>query len=364
MKNIREINFGVLVIGAICVVASMFLGPIPFVIGAIFIVIGVAWGVYRFVGSDMDQGNVCLIAGVATVIMLCAVGVQSIKQIDAGNVAIVINSPNEDMKGETFTNGWYFNPLFITSNVETIRYNTQVIEYAGFDNSDDVVGSITGISKDLQTIFMDVAIAYNIKESDVKNMRYTFGEDWRGIIDQVIRSEPRKVCSSYEAEELMKRTRIEGATSKNLEKEMFDAVVSEFKAKKFPINVVGIYVREIRVPDEFAKSIEQKLVAEQMKEKAKIDAERIEIEAKALAVRLQEEAIGEAEAMKTIADAKAYAINILLKEFLDEASDGDVALQMMLAKLYIDALVDPNSNITFVIVGDGAGGYVVVPQLP
>ena len=353
----RKINFVLLGIGAITLLSSLFIGVIPFVIGAILIVIGFVWGTYRLISSEFDIGWVCFIFGIVLVALLVVAGGGAIKQVDAGEVAIVINSPNEDMRGAVYDNGWYFNPLFITSNVEIIRYNTQVAEYVGYDVSDDNIGSITVISSDIQTIFMDVAVIYNIDRDDVSSLRYTFGSDWRNIIDNTVRGDKlRSVCVQYSAEDLLKRTRADASGQVNLETEMFEAIVDEFAKQKFPVNVVGVYVREIRVPTELAKAIEQKIVAEQLKLKAGIDAERILIEANAQAAKQVALSQGEADAMMVLAQAKADAVNMILMEFKD--SGGDPDLQAFLAWEYINVLRDPNSNVTFVVV-PSEGGYLI-----
>lgn len=61
------------------------------------------------------------------------------------------------------------------------------------------------------------------------------------------------------------------------------------------------------------------------------------------------------------AQANVNAINLLLAEFVATASDPDIALQGYLAYMYIQALTDPNSNITYVIVpNDGTGVFVTI----
>ena len=177
------------------------------------------------------------------------------------------------------------------------------------------------------------------------------------VVHQVVRSVQRGICATYDALDIVgtDRATIETAITNQIKNDI------EMKGgQPTGINVVDVKIREMRIPAGLQSAVEQKLIANQLLEKAQIDLERIKVEAEAEAEKRVIEATADAEVIMIRAQATADAINMVLQEFVD--GGGDVDMTAYLAYLYIQALTDPNSNITFVIVpNDGTGVFVTLP---
>jgi regulator of protease activity HflC (stomatin/prohibitin superfamily) len=168
-------------------------------------------------------------------------------------------------------------PKYALANVENIRYNTQTVEYIGFDDDIDTVGGISVLTKDSLVIDMDIAVTFHIPQSMVKKLRFEYGEDWKiTILHQEVRSVPRLTCVNYTALEIIsdKRSDVESAITSNLSSQIMDRCDGCIVVDK-------VIIREMRIPTAMSEAVEQKLIAQQQLEKAQIDLERIQVEAEA-----------------------------------------------------------------------------------
>jgi regulator of protease activity HflC (stomatin/prohibitin superfamily) len=351
MKRIFLI-LGIAGIGVL--ISSCVLGIFAFAAGAVLVLVTLGYGLFVFL--DTKDRQLLVIGGMGAIALLVLTSMSMI-MIDAGEVGVVTNSADGKMKGATLENGWHFSPSFILSTVETMRCNTQVTEYVGSDTIDDLSGSVMIMSKDQMYIFIDMSVSYNINPGDAKDVRFTYGSDWKiVVVHQVVRSVPRVICADYDALEIVGTKRAE------IETKILDEIKKGIETKggqKTGINVVDVKIREMRIPVGLQNAVEQKLIANQLLEKAQIDLERIKVEAEAEAEKRVIEATADAEVVMIKAQATADAINLVLMEFVD--SGGDVDMTAYLSYLYIQALTDPNSNIKYVIVpNDGTGVFVTI----
>jgi regulator of protease activity HflC (stomatin/prohibitin superfamily) len=320
----------------------------------LLVLIVFGYGIIEFLGKR--ERTLIAIGGIGMVALLMITSV-SVVTIDAGEVGVVTNSASGDLKGSVLTNGWHFDPRYATSSIDTIRYNTQISEYIGKDRMDDIDGSVMVMSKDQMYIYIDLSISYNITESEAANLRFTYGPDWKVIIvHQVARSVPRAICAEYDA------LNIVGIDRPAIELAIMNKITDDIETKggkATGLNVVDVKIREMRIPEGLQAAVEQKLIANQLLEKAQIDLERIKVEAEAEAQKRIIEATADAEVVMIRAKATADAINLVLQEFVD--SGGDPDMTAYLSYMYIQALTDPNSNITYVIVpSDGTGVFVML----
>jgi regulator of protease activity HflC (stomatin/prohibitin superfamily) len=352
--KIKPIGYILMIIGIVLVVSSIFIGSIMFGIGLLIGIVGIVI-VIASIGDEFEAIGFAIF----TLVLLCVSGgivVSSLQTVSAGEVKIVINSPAEELKGEVLTNGWHFDTRFVMSNIDTMRFNNQITEFIGKDSMDDLDGSVMVMSSDQLYIFIDLSVTYNITESECAKLRFTYGEDWKvSIIYQALRSVPRTICASYTALDIV------GVNRTTVEQAITEGITDALETKGglvTGVNVVDVKIREMRIPDGLAKAVEQRIIAEQLLEKSKVDLERIKVEADAEAKRKVIDATADADVIAIKAQANADAINKVLLEFVD--SGGKVDIQAYLAYLYIQALTDPNSNITYVIVPSD-GGYIVVP---
>jgi regulator of protease activity HflC (stomatin/prohibitin superfamily) len=269
----------------------------------------------------------------------------SLVSVSAGNIAVITNSPNSELIGSTLNEGWHFDPIYALSNVEIIRYNTQTEEFVGDDYApDDDFGSIQVLSKDNLAIVLDFSITYNLPVDNVSHIRMTYGADFEDtIIKQVARSVPRDVCANYNATEII------GDSRTVVEQTIKQRVTSGIEG--FGVDVVEVKLRDIRPPTSLMNAIEEKKVAEQAVITAEYNKQRITIEAEAEMTKILIEADANAQAMIMKANGSAQSIKMVMDMMQGENQNETV--MNYLTWLYIQALMDPNSNVEYVITDSG-----------
>jgi len=163
---------------------------------------------------------------------------------------------------EPISTGWHFYfPL--VSWIETWDVKTQELkEVATVPSSEGLISQL------------DISILYNVPKDRVVFVRKTTGRDYREtIIEPYVREAIRNIVSGYAVKALF---------SDEGRHEIGNKILAFLKEKLEPrgINVQDVLLRDVRLPQSFAASIESKLRAEQeslQKEfeltKAKKDAE-------------------------------------------------------------------------------------------
>lgn len=340
-------------IGTIAFVSSFFFGLAAFVICVVCFMICLLFGVVSILNDG--PGLLGLASGVMMVVVVLVL-VGSLITVSAGGVAIVVNSPDSEMIGDTLNEGWHFNPIYLLSNIETIRYNTQTAEFVGDDyTADDDAGSIQVLSKDNLAIVLDFSITYNIPRDNVSHIRLTYGPDFADtIIKQVARSVPRDVCANYNATDIIGNDRTQ------VEQTIKSKVTAEIE--HYGVDVIEVKLREIRPPTSLMNAIEDKKVAEQAVITAEYNKQRITIEAEAEKTRVLIEANATAQAMILTATGNAEAIEMIMQ--MMQGDDQNATVANYLLWLYIQALMDPNSNVSFVLVPtDGSVPIIFNPTV-
>ena len=256
----------------ILVSLSVILGVVPFAIGVVLAIASIIIGI-----KGRKSGAKSGIAfGILAFVIVILIASMSFVQVGAGEKGVVVNSPAGNI-GEVIDEGWHMDPKYALANVENIRYNTQTVEYIGFDDDIDTVGGISVLTKDSLVIDMDIAVTFHIPQSMVKKLRFEYGEDWKiTILHQEVRSVPRLTCVNYTALEIIsdKRSDVESAITSNLSSQIMDRCDGCIVVDK-------VIIREMRIPTAMSEAVEQKLIAQQQLEKAQIDLERIQVEAEA-----------------------------------------------------------------------------------
>lgn len=328
------------VLAIVCIVISAFVGIIAFAIGMVLIVLS-AICLYKAYTTEDD----CVFPIIAIFIAILGAGVLSvfsIENVDAGEVGIVTSSPMG--VGQSVDEGWHFDPKFALSNIEHIRYNTQTTEYVGGtdSSSDDTNGCVMVISKDAMYVYIDMSVTYSIPSSYVSDLRMQYGSDWKStLLDQNVRSIPRLEGTQYNALDLIgeKRSEFESAVKTKL--------VDKIEA--YGIVISDVNIREYRIPDSLQEAVEKKMAAEQDKDRAEIEKQTAITNAEAK----KEVALIEAETKLLSAEKEAQA----MKELISGFGTVDKYNQY----LYIQALTDPDSNITYVVVPSDNGGFILQP---
>lgn len=130
---------------------------------------------------------------------------------------------------------------------------------------------LTSASKDLQDVKSKIAINYYIKKENVVELYSKVGLDFANKIIYPIEQETNKaVTSRYTASELItKRNEVR----EEMKTQLYEKLINR-----------GIIIEEVSIinfefSESFSKAIENKVVAQQLKEKAENDLERIKVEA-------------------------------------------------------------------------------------
>lgn len=271
------VAIGVFLLGIVLIGLSVRMSKVFFVFGALLMFVGGGIMIYKaFKGGDgapaVTGGAMIFIS----VIAVAALAFGSIVTVDTGERGVIVNSPDSDMIGSVIDEGWNFDTTYLMCNIETIRINSQTIEYVGSDNSEDTVGGITVLTSDNLTVDMDLAVTFHIPAEYVGKMRMSYGPDWKiTMLHQEVRSIPRLVCAQYTALEIV------GADREYVEQAIKSRLSESIEQRGIVVD--NVVIRELRIPNVLTDAIQQKLAAQQMLEKAQIDLQRIQVEAQASA---------------------------------------------------------------------------------
>jgi len=140
---------------------------------------------------------------------------------------------------------------------------------------------------DGQQVTIDVTVLFHLDPNKVSNLWQKIGEDYvQKIVKPISRSQIRMAISQYTAIDIYSEKRADAV------KKMTEEIKPMFAEKG--IILEEILLRKVAFAPEYAKSIEEKQIAEQKIKKAKYDLERIEVEKKQKIITAQ----GEAESIK------------------------------------------------------------------
>jgi prohibitin 1 len=216
---------------------------------------------------------------------------------------------------ESVTQGaiWY-NPF----TTQIIRTNIQIT---------DIELSISLPSKEGLSVVSQISILYRIEENSVPLVIKNIGLRYENIISNVFRSASADVCSNYFAKDMHsgKRSEIETAIKKKMEETL----------EPQGISIEAVLMKSIQLPAGLAKSIEQKLQAEQdaMRMEFVLQQEKLEAERKII------EANGTKDAQKILSEGLT-----------------DQILKLRSIEAFIELSKSPNSKV---IISDGKVPYFV-----
>ena len=223
----------------------------------------------------------------------------------------------------------------ITYPISRQTYTMSIAPNEGAIQGDD---SITARTSDGQEIFVDASVIYAIDPTKVVQVHI----DWQNRYDQELvrplaRGVIRDVVSQYKVEEVV--------TSKRVE--MIDEISTSMnlKLQENGLSLVNFILRNITFSPEYAASVEQKQVAEQLAQQAKFvveqrrqeaeqarqvaqgQADSVVINAQGAADARIIQAQAEAQALQLIADALKNNDKLLLYQYINQLAPG---IQVML----------------------------------
>lgn len=295
---------------------------------------------------DERKRNISILVGIIVVIVIVFLLVGSFEEVPAGHKGVIINSP-DGPSNEEIPEGWNFDTSYLVSDIVHVEWRTQKMSFVGADTAEGDVGSIVLSSKDNIKVYIDFNIVYHIDPEYVSELVIENGVDYRErIINPTARSIPRNVGAQYNAID------IRGSLRNQVELEMSDAMMTALAEKH--IVVEAFTLQDVRLPAALEKAIEDKKVAEQnvLTQQYNLEAEQyvanktiVQMEAEAAAVVINASAQRNSTILRASGEAEAVR---MVMEALNASYDNRTAAYLQY--VYLQALMDPASNIKFIIV--------------
>lgn len=192
--------------------------------------------------------------------------------------------------------------------------------------------AVSAVTKDGQTISVDVTIIYRIDKTQVNDVHRNWQNTYQdGFIVAQARSEVRNATSLYSAEEIYSGGRAA------LEAEIVGNLAEAYATQGFLLT--DVLIRDISFSPEFKDAIEQKQIAQQQAEQAKFrvqqalqEAEKARVDAQGQADSAVIAAEGEAKSITLKAQAQSEGLalinqvlaqnpNLLQWQYINELSD-------------------------------------------
>ena len=192
-------------------------------------------------------------------VILAVIGVNSFQTIRSGEVGLKVRFGK--IVNTKLDEGLNLKIPFI-EKIVTVNIKVQKVEL-----------QTESSSKDLQTVGTDIAVNYRIESDKATHLYRTVGNNYEmTILDPAIKESIKAVIAKYTAAEVITER---AAVSKNCMEEL------QAKVQKYGIVIDNFNITNLTFSEEYSKAIEDKQVAEQKLEKARLEAEAKIVEAEA-----------------------------------------------------------------------------------
>jgi regulator of protease activity HflC (stomatin/prohibitin superfamily) len=219
--------------------------------------------------------------GIAIAVILLFLIFNPITIIPAGHVGVKVLFGK--VSQNIITEGMHIvNPLLSIKkiSIRTQEYTMSIAEREGRVKGDD---SITGLTKEGLSVLLDLTVWYRVVPEQAPNLYQKVGPDYEAIILRpTVRTAARNVIALYEAKDIYSEKRAE-ATMR-----LTTMMNEEIGGRG--VEVEKVLIRNVTLPPQLTKAIEDKLAAEQQAQKMVFvlqkeqqEAQRKEIEAKGIA---------------------------------------------------------------------------------
>jgi regulator of protease activity HflC (stomatin/prohibitin superfamily) len=273
-----------------------------------------------YVGQQRSRGGTQKFSfGLIVLLLIGGVGLNT---LSAGLVSIPPNQRGlilnlfTGVRLPTLTPGVHF----IVPVIESVkRYNIGQETYTmSKDSSEGEVqgdDSVTARTSDGQEVFIDASVTYRINPDNPYDLLTRFpGDDWKNVL---IRPQARSIVynrvAKYKVEEVYSSKRAV------LQKEVEDDMRT--KLAENGLILESFLLRNVTFNAEYAKSVEEKQIAQQNSERAKFlveserqEAERVRVQAQGRADAAVTAAKGEAEARVIQAKAEAESLSLIAEQ--------------------------------------------------
>lgn len=252
-------------------------------------------GVVDLTSSTKQKKKINKIAGTALVVssLLALLIPGSFHQVEAGEVAVVktLGKVNGTRMPGTYFDFYLFNDyIYFDTTIQKLEIRT------------------SSYSSDAQTMDIEMTVQYKIDPTKAENIltEYISLDSLSQRIEKVADDNAKSILSKYTAMKIIE-------TRASISPEVQEAVKLAID-EKYYATVTAVNLTNIDFTDEFEKSVEDKVIAEQQKEAAITKAEQELEVAKLTAQAKIVEAEGNAESQKIIARASAEAMALKIIE--------------------------------------------------
>ncbi len=279
------------------------------------------WGVVRSVQQPLGKKKTISIPGALILLAIavtCSTLGASIVVIDAGEVGVVFNSfsgtqPEPLMPGMHVIVP-YINTVYRYSTMEQVYTMSGIADEAQVARDD----SLWSPTEEGLQVGIDSSTRYAI---DPRKAAYVH-DKYRQTYDTVlIRPAIRSIVRLYVSQNTV--TDVYGPKRKEIQTEIETALRERFEEAGFVL--LSFDIRNVNFTDEYAKSIEQKQIAQQQAEqmefvlqKEQQEAERKKVEAEGVKQSAITKAEGEAEALRLVSDALSQNPNLLTYRYIEK----------------------------------------------
>jgi len=305
MSNFFKLLIGFIIIAFVISIFAPFIAPIVFALIIFLILRKKARFNYYF--NNMNIPNIKIsshfivygLIGLVVIILLAL----SIVVIPPGQTGVyhIFGRVGE----KEYSSGIHLkNPLaqIEKMSVRTQDYTMTIVPGEGVKYSSD---AITALTKEGLKVDLDITVLYHLIENKASDIFKNIGVEYEEkLLRPQIRASIREIIAQYEAKEVYSQKRAEAG----------QAILDYLKQRLDPrgIAVEEVLMRDVRLPEKLAQSIEQKLQAEQEAQRMEFVLQREQKEAE----RKRIEAQGQRDAQQIISQGltKNYLNYLYIKE--------------------------------------------------
>ena len=276
--------------------------------------------------------------------------------VDVG-YALLISDPLTQQVSDVVATGPAYFVKMPWQTAVLVYYATESIGMWG-DGSDPYAEypAIKCFTKDQLEAEIDAMVRWSLDPAKIRDLYLSYPHlDWETrTIASIVRETTRLVTKNFTTVEMILKR---DAVTLAIQEAVFKALREE-KSLKGALIHLEFDLRNIKLPDDYMASIEEKLIAEQRKKQAEFERERILILANATAQEKIIAAQGEAASRIIKAESLKKAIQLIC-----ESAGVTNSTRIAELYLYIEALKQIAPDVNVLIIAMGEDGVPLIYQL-
>jgi regulator of protease activity HflC (stomatin/prohibitin superfamily) len=339
--------------------AIALIGILGFIAGVGLVVVAVSQG-------RPVRGGVMLAAMGMVIFLLFSIASQGIIIVQPQETAVIFNVLTGELEPPRERGTHIIIPVVQEATLYPIAQ--QQYTMSGIPNEGAVIGNdaVRARTVDGQEIYLDITVIYSIDPVNVNTLHTNWQRRYQDdFLRPTVRGVIREAVTNFRAEEIYGERRSELESSIQTEMETRMTVQG--------LVLTDLLIRDVTFSDEFTRSIEEKLIADQEAQRAAFrvqqeqqEAERVRVTAQGQRDAAISEAEGEAQAIVLRAKAEAEALRLVSEqiaanpsliqyEYIQKLSD-NVSLAVIPSNspflFDFGSLAEPNADFVPPIVPD------------